>query len=418
MKINSRFILRWIDRDGKLIMVSRGVSTLARSTIAVLLAIYLEKLGFSLVQIGAFLSAGVAGSAFFTFIVGLIAERVGRRRLLVFFTLISAAAGLAFVFVDGFLPLMFFAFAGSITGAGAMGPTGPLEQASLTDTAPLEKRTDLFALYRITALGGTALGALAVGLPTIFQNTFGISEINSYKAMFVGFAFFLLIGALLYRLLSQGVEVGATEHRWINPLKLPSRRLILTLTGLFSLDHFAASLFMESLAAYWFYTRFGLKLEELALVFFVSHLLAAVSLWVAAKLANRIGLINTIVFTHIPASVFLIIAAFAPAAWIAVLFWQMRAFFSMMDVPTRDSYTMSMVQPNERVAMASINMVGRSIMGTTGPLAGMAVWQLISAIAPLIGSGVLKITYDLSLYFMFRNVKPPQEMKKGLPSNV
>ncbi len=118
------------------------------------------------------------------------------------------------------------------------------------------------------------------------------------------------------------------------------------------------------------------------------------------------------VFTHIPASLFLIVAAFAPTAWIAVLFWQLRAFFSMMDVPTRDSYTMSIVQPNERVAMASIHIVGRSIMGTVGPLVGTAVWQLISASAPLIGSAVLKISYDLSLYFMFRNLKPPQELNK------
>ncbi len=418
MTISSRFALRWIHRDGKLIMASRGVSTFARSTIAVLLAIYLEKLGFSLIQIGAFLSVGVAGSAFFTFIVGLIAERVGRRRLLVSFTLISATAGLTLVFIDGFLPLMFIVFVGSITGAGVVGPTGPLEQASITDTAPSEKRTDLFALYRITAMGGAALGALAVGLPTIFQSTFSISEINSYKAMFVGFTFFLLIGALLYRLLSPRVEVGATKQRWVNPLRLPSRRLIFTLTGLFSLDHFAGSIFMESLAAFWFYTRFGLELEQLALVFFASRILAAISLWVAAKLANRIGLINTMVFTHIPASLFLIMAAFAPVAWIAVLFWQLRAFFSMMDVPTRDSYTMSIVQPNERVAMASIHIVGRSIMGTIGPLVGTAVWQFLSAAAPLIGSGVLKITYDLSLYFMFRNVKPPQERKKNLASNV
>lgn len=412
IRLLDKLSLHWINRDGKLIMASRGVYTFAQSTIAVLLAIYLDKLGFSLVQIGAFLSAGAAGSAFFTFIVSLIAERVGRRRLLVIFTLMSAGAGLALVFIDNFLPLLFLAFVGSITGSGAMGPIGPLQQASLTDTAPSEKRTELFAIYRIIAVGGTALGALALGLPTIYQSTFAMSETNAYKAMFVGFAVLLVIGALLYRFLSSGVEISRSEQRWVNPLRLPSRRLIFTLTGLFSLDHFAGSLFMESLAAYWFYTRFGLKLEELALMFFVSRLLAAISLWVAAKLANRIGLINTMVFTHIPASLFLIAAAFAPTAWIAVLFWQLRAFFSMMDVPTRDSYTMSIVKPNERVAMASIHIVGRSISGTVGPSVATALWQTLSASVPLIGSGVLKITYDLSLYFMFRNVKPPQELNK------
>jgi MFS family permease len=408
----ARLSLGWINRDGKLIILSRGLCTFAQGFIAVLLALYLEKLGFSLIQIGAFLSAGVAGSAFFAFLVSLVAEKVGRRRLLVTFTVMSAAAGLALVFIDKFLPLMFVAFVGSISGRGGMGPVQPLEQATLSDAASAEKRTDLFAVYRIIAVGGTALGALAAGLPTIYQNAFGLSEIYAFKVMFIGFAFLSLIGALLYGLLSSAVEVSGSQQRWVNPLRLPSRRLIFTLAGLFSLDHFAGSLFLESLAAYWFYTRFGLELEQLALVFFLSNLLVAISLWLAAKLANRIGLINTMVFTHIPASLFLIVAAFAPAAWIAVLFWQLRAFFSMMDVPTRDSYTMSVVQPEERVAMAGIHTVGRSISGTIGPSVATALWLAVSAAAPLIGCGVLKITYDLSLYFMFRNVKPPQEVRE------
>jgi MFS family permease len=411
--MRNRFFFHWINRDGKLIMASRAISTFARSTVAVLMAIYLEKLGFSLVQIGAFLSAGVAGSAVFTVIVGLISERIGRRRLLVTFSLLSAGAGVALIFFDSFVPLLFIAFLGSISGGPVMGPTGPLEQASITETAPEEKRTDLFAIYRIAALVGTALGALAISLPVILQDSFGIGEINSYRIIFGGFAVFLVAGGLLYTLLSSGVESSVSGQSWANPLHLPSRRLIFTLTGLFSLDHFAGSLFMEGLAAYWFYTRFGMDLQDLALVFFVSRLLAAISLWAAAKIANRIGLINTMVFTHIPASLFLIGAAFAPAAWLAIIFWQLRAFFSMMDVPTRDSYTMSIVQPHERVAMASIHIVGRSIAGTVGPLVGTLVWQLLSATAPLVGSAVLKISYDLSLYFMFRNIKPPQERDAG-----
>ena len=407
--------LRWVSRDGKLIILTRGIRTFAQSSIAVLLALYLAKLGFSLIQIGAFLSAGVAGAAFFAFLVSLIAEKVGRRRLLVTFTLMSAAAGLGLVFINDFLPLIFFAFLGSITGGGgggAGGPIQPLEQASLPDTASSKKRTDLFAIYGIVATGGAALGALAAGLPALFQNAFGISEIYAYKAMFVGFTLFLLVGSLLYSLLSSAVEVGSSEQRWVNPLRLPSRRLIFTLTGLFSVDHFAGSLVIQSLAAYWFYTKFGLELESLALVFFFSALLAAISLWLSAKLANRIGLINTMVFTHIPSSLFLIAAAFAPAAWLAVLFWQLRSFLGQMDVPARDSYTMSVVRPNERVAMASIHTVGRSVSGTVGPSAATALWHALSASVPFIACGILKIAYDLSLYFMFRNVKPPQEAQK------
>ena len=412
MALLDKLALHWVNRDGKLIMLSRGLCTFAQSAIAILIVIYLEKLGFNLTQVGVFLSAGVAGSAFFAFIVSLTSEKIGRKRLLIVFTLLPAAAGLALVFIDDFLPLMFFAFVGSIAVRGGMGPVQPLEQASLSDTAPGEKRTDLFAVYRIIAMCGAALGALAAGLPIIFQNNFPLNEINAFKVMFIGFAFFNILGATLYSLLSSGVEVGHSEQRWVNPLHLPSRRLIFTLSGLFSLDHFAGSIFLQSLAAYWFYTRFGLQLESLALVFFLSNIITAISLWVAAKLANRIGLINTMVFTHIPASLFLIAAAFAPTALIAVILWQLRAFFSMMDVPTRDSYIMSIVQPNERVAMASSQVVGRSIAGTIGPSVGTALWQVFAASVPLIASGILKITYDLSLYFMFRNVKPPQEQDR------
>jgi len=405
--------LQWLNRDGKLLILARALCNCAHGSIAVLIALYLDKLGFGLIQIGVFLSAGVAGSAVFAFITTLVSERVGRRRLLVLFTLMSASAGLALVFTRDYPILLLFAFVGSISGAvgGASGSTQPLEQASLPDTAPPEKRTDLFAIYRIIGLSGVAIGTLAAGLPPIYQKVFGVTEIDSYRIVFIAITLFLLIASIFYRLLSPSIEVGGTEQKWINPLRLPSRRIIFTLTGLFSLDHFAGSLFMQSLAAYWFYSKFGLKLESLALVFFFSQILAAISLWLAAKLANRIGLINTMVFTHIPSSLFLIAAAFAPTPWLAILFWQLRAFLSMMDVPTRDSYTMSVVQPNERVAMAGIHIVGRSISGTFGPSIATGLWQVFSATVPLLGCAILKITYDLSLYFMFRNVKPPQEIK-------
>ena len=179
------------------------------------------------------------------------------------------------------------------------------------------------------------------------------------------------------------------------------------------MDHFAGSLLLQSLVAYWFSTRFGLELGALALVFFFSQILSAISLWLAAKLAARIGLINTMVFTHIPASLFLIAAAFAPTATLAVIFWQLRSFLAQMDVPTRTSYTMAVVGPEERVAMAGIHIVGRSVSGIGGPSVATALWQTVSASAPLLACGVLKIAYDISLYFMFRNVKPPEEAEKA-----
>lgn len=392
--------------------MSLGIRTLAQSAASLVLALYLDKLGFSLVQIGAFLSAGVAGSATLTFIVSLISERIGRRRLMVSFAIIMGVGGLAMVFTNNFTVLLVIAFFGNV-GVGGVSPAAPLEQASLSDTAPPQKRTDLFAIYRIAGLAGATLGALSAGVPALLQNSFSLSELGSLKIIYVGFSVLFLAAALFYTLLSPAIETAHTQQGWANPLKLPSRRLIFTLTGLFALDSFAGSLFMQSLAAYWFYTKFGLALKDLALVFSLANILAAVSLWVAAKLGNLIGLINTMVFTHIPSSLFLIAAVFTPNAGLVIVFWQLRAFFSMMDVPTRDSYTMSVVQPHERVAMAGINTVGRSVTGVIAPLAATALWQAISATVPIIGCAVLKITYDLSLYFMFRNVKAPQETIKS-----
>ena len=396
-----------------MIILARGVRTFAQGFVAVLLALYLPELGFSLVQIGAFLSVGVVGVAFFAFLVSLIVGRVGRRTLLIFFSMISASAGLALFFVDHFLLLLVFAFLGSLStggGGGGESPAQPLEVASLPDTAPDDKRTDLFAIYNIVARAGAALGALAAGLPALYQGAFNLTTLDSYRFMFILFAALQISGALLYSLLSTGIEGASTERRWSNPFKLPSRRRIFTLTGLFSVDTFTTSMVTQSLMAYWFSTKFGLELGSLALVFFVSQVLTATSLWLAAKIANRIGLLNTMVFTHIPSSLFLLAAAFAPTAWLAVLFWQLRAFLVQMDNPTRDSYTMAIVGPEERVGMASIHMVGRSAFGAAGPSATAALWGLLSASAPLVGSAALKISYDIVLYAMFRNVRPPEEI--------
>ena len=406
---------QWLNRDATLIILARGIRTFAQSFVAVLIALYLAALGFSLVQVGVFLSVGVAGVAFFAFLVGLVAGRVGRRPLLVFFSMTSALAGLGLVFVDHYLILIVFSFLGSLAsggGGGGESPAQPLELASLPDTAPDDKRTDLFAIYNIVARAGGAFGALAAGLPAIYQGTFELSTLDAYRVMFVAFAALQIIGALLYSLLSPGIEGTSIERRWSNPLKLPSRRLIFTLTGLFSVDTFTTSMVTQTLIAYWFSTKFGLQLGSLALVFFVSQVLTATSLWLAAKIANRIGLLNTMVFTHIPSSFFLMAAAFAPTAWLAVLFWQLRAFLAQMDNPTRDSYTMAIVGPEERVAMASIHMVGRSALGAAGPSVTTAMWSLLSASAPLVGSALLKIGYDLSLYAMFRNVRPPEEVRR------
>lgn len=404
----------WMDRNALLIVVARGVRTFGQGTVAVIMAIYLHLLGFSPVQIGLFLSAGLAGAAFFTFLIVLFGDSVGRRRLLTIFSLLLAGAAMGLVITDRFPLLIAIAFLGSfsVAGGAASGPIQPLEQACLAESVPADKRTNLYAIYNILGIGALALGSLAAGLPVLYQNAFGMSELASYRVVFATFAGLSAVAGLSFSLMSPAVETSRPNTRWVNPMRLPSRRLIFTLSGLFGLDHFGGGLIVQSLVSLWFYTKFGIKLESIALIFFGANLTAAGSMWAAAKLGNRFGLINTMVFTHIPASVILIAVPFVPAAWMAASLWMLRGFFSMMDVPTRQSYTMAIVGSDERSAMAGINSLTRSVTGTVSPSVATGLWSIGAAGLPFIVGGTVKIVYDLTLYFMFRNIRPPEEADK------
>ena len=407
--------LAWIGRDAALIALARGMRAFGQGSVVVLLAIYLDLLGFSVIQIGLFISAGLAGGALFTLVVVVVADALGRRRLLVLFSLMTAAAAMTMAASESFSVLLAASFLGSfaVAGGAAGGAVAPLEQASLAGTVAEERRTDLYAFYGIVGTSASALGALAAAVPAFYQSAFGMSESGAYRVVFVTLAVLAGLAALCYALLSPAVEADARGRRgWVNPFRLPSRRLIFTLSGLFSVDHFAGGLIPQSLVALWFFTRFGVEIESIAFIFFGSSLMAAVSLWVAVKLANRIGLINTMVWTHIPSSLLLIAIPFLPGVWLAAAFWVVRGFFGQMDVPTRQSYTMAVVGPDERSAMAGINSVTRSVSGTASPSVAAAVWNVGFAGIPFIACGVLKITYDLSLYFMFRNVRPPEEARR------
>jgi MFS family permease len=324
--------------------------------------------------------------------------------------LLMALMGIALITSQSLLFLAIAAFLGSFSAmAGASGAMGPLEQASLAATAAPQRRTDLFALYGIVGTAAVSLGALAAGLPSAIQHAFGFDQVTSFQVVFGGYVPLGVIVALLYSRLSPHVEVATGEARWVNPLRLPSRTRILTLAGLFTVDSFGTGLMGQSLASYWFFTRFGIPPQELGLVFFGSNVLTAISLWVAAKLASRIGLVNTIVFTHIPSSLLLIAMPFLPDAWLAVLFWLVRAFFAQMDAPTSQSYTMAVVGSQEQSAMAAATSVSRSAGIAAGPAVATALWGAASASVPFVVGGVVKIAYDLILWFLFRHVKPPEE---------
>ena len=408
--------LGWISRDGWLIITARTLRTLAQASIAVFFAFYLDLLGYSLTQIGLLVTVGSAGSAVLATLVIFIGEAVGRRRLLIVFSLIAGVAGVGYAFTDRYLLLAiitFFVGSMAISGSGPRGPFNPLETAALPDTASAERRTDLYAVAGIGQRIARFAGTLAAALPLGFVAWFGLSELDSYKVMFVVYTVIMLLSAAVYLGLSPAIESRSARRGFQNPFTLPSRRTIFSLAAIYSVDSFATRFVFFSLVALWFKTQFDLDLAEVSAMFAGSMVMNGVSLWVAAKLANRIGMLNTIVFTHIPAVIFTFAIPFAPWAWLAITFWFFRAFFSSMDNPPRQAYTMSIVNREERVAMAGISNVSQATVGAGVPALSMWLWQTVSASAPFVAAGIFKTVYLATLYFAFRNVHPPQERDRA-----
>jgi MFS family permease len=411
----------WVSRDAWLIIAARSLRTFAQASISVFFAIYMVELGYSVTEAGLLATIGSGGSAVFAFLIVFIGDTFGRRRLLVGFSALMGIGGLGFAFSDEYAVLAlvsFFMGSLAITGGGPRGPIQPLETASLSDTTDAEHRTELYAVVGIIERFARVLGSLAAALPTLFVVVFDITDVQSFKVMFVGYAVIMLASALLYSLLSPSVTHRATEAgtapkgKWQNPLNLPSRRTIFTLAAIFSVDSFATRFVFFSLVALWFKTKFGLDLSEVSYLLAASTLLSAVSLWVAAKLANRFGLLNTIVFTHIPAVVFTIAVPFAPWAWLAIVLWLVRGFFSQMDGPPKTSYTMAIVNREERTAMAGVNNMAQATVGTATPWLTTVLFQSVSMMAPFIAAGLLKSVYLAGMYFAFRNVLPPEEVAR------
>ena len=412
MRRSPSMSLRWVSRDAWLIVLARFLRTFAQASIAIFFAIYLDRLGYSLTEIGLLITIGSAGSASFALTIVFVGDTFGRRRLLIGFSIMMGVAGLGFALTDRYLLLAlvsFFVGSIAISGSGPRGPVQPLETASLPDTTTPEHRTDLFAVAGIMERVARFLGSLAAALPALFVTAFGLSELDSFRVMFVGYTVLMAASTVMYVLLSPSIDQPSSHRGWQNPLRLPSRRTIFTLAAIFSVDSFATRFVVTSLVALWFSMKFGLELAEVSYLLAGSTLLSAISQWVAAKLANTFGLLNIVIITHIPAVLFIVALPFAPWAWLAMTLWLGRSFFSQMDGPPRQSYTMAIVNRDERVAMAGISNVSQATVGAATPAFATILWQSVSASAPFVASGVLKTVYLVGLYLMFKDVHPPEE---------
>ena len=389
----------------QLLYATRGVRGFGDGFAVIILPAYLSAIGFSPVQIGIVATAALLGSSLLTLAVGFIAPRHDLRNLLIAGAGLMVATGIAFPQFEHFAFIGLVAFFGTINpNTGDTGILVPLEHAMLAKGVSDEGRTRAFARYSLTGALATAAGALAAALPD-FLVAAGVGRLMAFQTMFYLYAALGLVGAALYRRLP---HAQAEERTTSTPLG-PSRWTVYKLAALFSLDSFAGGLIVQSLLALWLFERFDLSLSAASLFFFWSSTLTAFSYPVAAWLSKHIGLVNTMVYTHIPSSILLILAAFSPELILTLALLLMRSALSQMDVPARSSYVMAVVTPAERTAAASVTAVPRSLASALSPaLAGVLLVTPFSGL-PLVVCGVLKIVYDIALLFSFRHVKPPEE---------
>jgi MFS family permease len=389
------------------LLAARGVRAFGDGFVSVLLPVYLLALGFDALAVGAVGAATLLGSATLTMLVGFQASRLGRKGLLLTASLLMAATGLAFATVHSFWPLLVVAFVGTLNpSSGDVSVFLPLEQSVLPQMAEPKARTALFARYSVAGTLAAAVGALCTGLPSWLASHTLVDSLTAIELMFGVYGVLGLIAFAVYRCLPAEMEPAHTRHA---PLR-ESRRTVVTLAALFSLDSFGGGLVIQSLLALWLLQRFNLSLESAGALFFWSGVFATISFLLAVPLAERFGLINTMVFTHLPSNVLLVLVPFMPSLPLAVVLLLARSALSQMDVPTRTSYVMAVVPPAERPVAASMTTVPRSLASALAPLPAGYLLAMSSFGWPLVLAGVLKGVYDLLLLIMFAKVRPPEEL--------
>ena len=390
------------------VYLARAIRDFGDGFVAILLPVYLTSLGLSAFEVGLVATLALLGTAILTLAVGLLGGDRNHRLLLLAASALMAATGLAYAAASDYAILLVVAFVGTINPSG--GSTSifvPLEHTLLTGAVAAVERTRAFARYSLIGAFAGALGSLFAATPE-WLALFGIGTLPAIKLMFLAYAALGVLGGLAYSRIPTAPRMPRSQSRPA-PALGPSRRIVYRLAALFSIDAFAGGFVVQSMLALWLFERFDLSLTAASLFFFWTGILSAFSFPVAAWIGSRIGLVNTMVFTHIPSSLCLIAAAFAPSLEWALGLLLVRAALSQMDVPTRSSYVMAVVTEAERPAAASVTAVPRSLASAASPVLAGALFAAGYQIWPLLLCGSLKIFYDLLLLAAFRNIRPPEE---------
>ncbi|MBP1692899.1 MAG: rane protein, major facilitator superfamily [Chloroflexi bacterium] len=408
-----------LSRDGRLLFATRAARLFGYGFLSVILVLYLTALGISETKVGILLTLTLVGDTVISLWITTNADRIGRKRMLLAGAVLMILAGVLFALTRNYFLLVLAATIGVISPSGnEVGPFLSIEQASLAQLVPDQRRTGAFAWYNLFGSFATAIGALIGGGIAQALINGGLGPMVAYRYVVIGYAVVGVFLLILFLNLSLAVEVkpASVAFQHDETAARPflglthSRPIVLRLAALFALDAFAGGFVLQSLVAYWFHVRFGVEPGVLGEIFFAANILAGVSALSAAWVARKIGLVRTMVFTHLPSNILLILVPFMPVLPLAILLLLLRFTISQMDVPTRQSYTMAVVAPEERSAAAGVTGVARTIGASLAPVfSGLFLGTPAFLGAPFVISGALKIVYDISLYRNFQGIKPPEE---------
>jgi len=402
-------------RDTTILFATRIIRLFAYGFISIILALYLAAIGLSGSEIGLLFTVTLLGDAVVSLWITTRADRIGRRGMLILGAILMVLSGIVFAFTSSFILLVIAATIGVISPSGKeIGPFLSIEQAALSQLAKDELRTNTFAWYNLAGSFAGAVGALIGGLLAHSLQSEGVSEINSYRILVLGYAACGAGMALMFLRLSSAAEPSRGTLSPVSRSKLGlhrSKTVVVKLSLLFGLDAFAGGFIIQSLIAYWFYLKFGVSAEVLGSIFFGTNLVAGISALYAARIARRIGLLNTMVFTHIPSNILLCLVPLMPTLPLAIGMLILRFAISQMDVPTRQSYTMAVVSEDERSAASGVTTIARSLGASVSPaLTGIFLASPVLLGFPFFLAGGLKIVYDLLIYRSFKRLKPPEEL--------
>jgi MFS family permease len=409
-----RTALHNLTPDGWLLFITRFTRLFAYGSLSVVLVFYLSALGFSESETGLLLTLTLVGDTVVSLYLTTHADRIGRRRMLIIGAILMTGAGVTFACTGKLVLLIIAGTIGVISPSGnEVGPFLPIKQAALSQVVPNRTRTEVFAWYSLAGSLATAAGSLCGGILTQVAHKAALTPLESYRVVVILYAALGVLLAFFFNRLSPAAEVNLPDTRAAMKTFLGvghSRSVVLKLSGLFALDSFGGGFVVQSFAAYWFYLRFGVGPGTIGTIFFGANLFAGVSALLAFRLASRFGLVNTMVFTHLPSNILLILLPMMPTLHLAVLVLLLRFSISQMDVPTRQSYTMAVVRPEERSATAGITGVARTTGAAMAPLFAGFLFARPSLInTPFFIAGTLKILYDVLLYKEFVAVRPPEE---------